>query len=232
MLMNTVNEPISSDKLLSTIAWKVDGHVEYALEGSIFITGALIQWLRDGLKIINTAPEVEQLALSVEDSGGVCVVPAFVGLGAPHWDPYARGSIMGITRGTTDAHIARAALESIVFQSAELLEAMRKEGGLELSELKVDGGASMNNLLMQLQSDVIGVPVIRPAQTETTSLGAAYLAGLAVGVYKDRDEISARWELDHKFEPSDNEGLRALYESYWHRAIERSMGWAKDRTNA
>ena len=191
MLLNTGHHPIpSQNKLLTTIAWKIGARIDYALEGSVFVGGAVVQWLRDGLNFFRSSEEVEALAGSVPDSGGVLLVPAFVGLGAPYWDSYARGIIVGLTRGTTRAHIARAALESIALQSAELLEAMRQDSGLALAEMRVDGGASRNDLLMQFQADVLGVPVVRPKVTETTALGAAYLAGLAVGFWESIEQIS------------------------------------------
>jgi glycerol kinase len=194
MLMNTGTEPIATkNKLLTTIAWRQGGKTNYALEGSVFIAGAVVQWLRDGLGIIKSAPEIETLASSVPDSGDVFLVPAFAGLGAPHWDAYARGAIVGLTRGTTAAHIARAALEGIAYQVSDILTAMQDDSGIQLAELRVDGGACKNNLLMQFQADLLGVPVIRAANTETTAMGAAYLAGLAVDFYKSKDEIASQW---------------------------------------
>lgn len=226
LLMNTGDQPIQSQhRLLSTIAWQIGGRVEYALEGSVFIAGALIQWLRDQLGIIASAPEVEALAASVDDSGGVYFVPAFAGLGAPHWDSYARGTLIGMTRGTNRAHIARAALEAIAFQSMELLEAMEKDSGIRLQELRVDGGASENSLLMQIQADLLQVPVVRASIAETTALGAAYLAGLATGFWSDRDEIRSRWKAAQSFIPSEqSEALREKV-SDWQRAVERSKDW-------
>src|SRR5271165_2787759 len=217
MLMNTGTKPIASkNKLITTIAWRQGGQTYYALEGSVFITGAVVQWLRDGLGIIKTSAEVETLAASVEDSGGVLFVPAFVGLGAPHWDAYARGAIVGLTRGSTGAHIARAALESIAFQVTDVLTAMEADSGIKVAELRVDGGACANNLLMQTQADLLGVPVVRASNPETTAMGAAYLAGLAVGFYKSTDEISSQWGSDRTFEPkigSDERQRLALRDS-------------------
>lgn len=185
----------------------------------------MVQWLRDGLGLIRSSRDVEKLAASVPDSGGVVLVPAFTGLGAPHWDPYARGAMLGITRGTTAGHIARAALESIVLQVADLLTAMEADSGVQLTELRVDGGAAANNLLMQLQADLMGVPVARPAMHETTALGAAYLAGLAVGLWKDLDEVSARWQMERIFEPSMDPGRVAEMRALWARAVERARRW-------
>jgi glycerol kinase len=217
--------------LLTTVACSpatTDGHpqLNYALEGSVFVGGAVVQWLRDGLGFVTRAEEIEALASSVPDHGGVYVVPAFTGLGSPHWDPFARGSIVGITRGTTRGHIARAALESIAFQSAELLQAMQQDAAAPLRELRVDGGASRNNFLMQFQADLLGVPVIRPAVTETTALGAAYLAGIAVGFWTSTQEISARWRVDRRFEPAMSRESAAARMHEWSRAVERSLGWA------
>lgn len=226
MLMNTGQEPIASEnKLLTTIAWQLNGRTEYALEGSVFIGGAVVQWLRDGLGVIKDSSEVEKLASQVEDTDGMYLVPAFSGLGAPHWDPHARGTITGITRGTSAAHIARAALEAIAFQSADLLKAMTNDSGIELKELRVDGGASVNALLMQFQADILNVPVIRPKITETTALGAAYLAGLAVGFWESTDEISRQWAIDETFEPKmDAQKIQEHYAG-WHKAVKRAKGW-------
>ncbi|HEY9751161.1 MAG TPA: glycerol kinase GlpK [Allocoleopsis sp.] len=223
MLLNTGAKPIASHhKLLTTIAWKVGDRLDYALEGSVFVAGAVVQWLRDGLGIIKRSEEVEALACSVADNGGVYFVPAFVGLGAPYWDSYARGAIVGLSRGSTAAHIARAALESIAYQTADVLDAMRQDSQLSLSELRVDGGASRNDLLMQFQADVLGVPVVRPKVTETTALGAAYLAGLAVGYWQSEQEIVQLWQMDQRFEPTigadQREGLRAA----WRRAVSQA----------
>ena len=228
MLMNTGDTPVvSQNNLVSTVAWKLDGQLEYALEGSIFVAGAVVQWLRDGLGIIQTSAEVEALARRVDDNGGVYLVPAFTGLGAPHWDPYARGTLVGLTRGSTSAHIARAALESIAYQTADVLTAMTSDSGLELSELRVDGGATANDLLMQFQADILGVPVVRPKVTETTALGAAYLAGLAVGFWGGLDEIAAQWQVDRRFEPAMGDDQRAALTETWTRALDRARGWAQ-----
>lgn len=224
MLLNTGDRPIlSAHKLLSTVAWRINDHTSYALEGSVFIAGAVVQWLRDGLGIIRANTDVEPLACSVLDNGGVYFVPAFVGLGAPYWDSYARGTIVGLTRGSTSAHIARAALESIAYQTADVLDAMRQDAKLDLSELRVDGGASRNNLLMQFQADVLGVPVIRPKITETTALGAAYLAGLAVGYWQNTDEIVQQWELERLFEPTISADQRNTLRNGWQRAIAQTQ---------
>jgi glycerol kinase len=198
-----------------------DTGLSYALEGSVFIGGAVVQWLRDGLKIVRSASEIEALASSVEDTGGVYFVPAFAGLGAPHWDAYARGAMFGLTRGSTSAHIARAALESIAYQSADVLRAMQQDSGITLTELRVDGGATANNLLMQFQADVLGVPVVRPRVAETTALGAAYLAGLAVGYWKDAGEVAVNWQVDRRFEPSMPRERVAELVGGWERAIGR-----------
>jgi len=226
MLMNTGTDPIASkNKLITTIAWRQGGQTYYALEGSVFITGAVVQWLRDGLGIIKTSPEVEALAASVPDSGGVLFVPAFVGLGAPHWDAYARGAIVGLTRGSTAAHIARAALDSIAFQVTDVLTAMEADSGIKVAELRVDGGACANNLLMQTQADLLGVPVVRAANPETTAMGAAYLAGLAVGYYKSTDEISSQWASDRTFEPKIGSDQRQKLREGWNKALERAKAW-------
>jgi glycerol kinase len=226
MLLNTGTEAVpSTNKLVTTIAWKIGDRVEYALEGSIFIAGAVIQWLRDGLKIIRAAPEVEELARTVEDSGGVYLVPAFTGLGAPHWDQYARGTIVGLTRGSTSGHIARAALEGIAFQVADVLHAMEADSGISISELRVDGGAAANDLLMQFQSDILGVPVVRPQTLETTALGAAYLAGLAVGYWASVDDIRSQWQVDRRFEPAMAAEEASALRGGWTRALERAMAW-------
>ena len=227
MLMNTGPEARpSQNQLLTTIAWKTGPQLQYALEGSVFIAGAVVQWLRDGLGIIRSSAEVEALAESVPDSGGVYFVPAFSGLGAPHWDPYARGMLGGLTRGSGAAHIARAALESIAFQSADVLEAMVKDSGIALLELRVDGGAAANDGLMQFQADVLNVPVVRPAILETTALGAAYLAGLAVGFWKDQEEIARQWKTGKRFEPRMETGRREELRAGWFRALERAKSWA------
>lgn len=226
LMMNTGHEPIPShNRLLTTIGWGLDGQVVYCLEGSVFIAGAVVQWLRDGLGLIKNSAEVEELAASVEDSGGVYLVPAFVGLGAPHWDPYARGTILGITRGTTAAHLARAALESMAYQTRDLIEAMQKDAGIHLSELKVDGGASLNDLLMQFQADILNTRIQRPVVAETTALGAAYLAGLEVGFWQDTGDVERNWALDRQFDPGQDEAWRESNYRGWQRAIERSKQW-------
>lgn len=226
MLMNTGTKPIASkNKLLTTVAWRIDGRTEYALEGSVFIAGAAIQWLRDGLGIIRQSADVEALAASVPDTGGVYLVPAFAGLGAPHWDAYARGTLVGMTRGTTAAHIARAALEGIALQVMDILKAMEADAGIKLKELRVDGGASVNNLLMQMQCDLLGVPVVRPKVNETTALGAACLAGLAVGFWKNVADIAKHWQADRKFKPAMKAGVRSRITEGWKRALGRAMAW-------
>lgn len=220
MLLNTGETPIASEhKLLTTVAWKLHDRTTYALEGSVFIAGAVVQWLRDGLGIIQQSQEVESLAASVPDNGGVSFVPAFVGLGAPYWDSYARGAIVGLSRGSTAAHIARAALESIAYQTADVIDAMRQDSTLPLSELRVDGGASRNALLMQFQADVLGVPVVRPKVTETTALGAAYLAGLAVGYWANEQEIVQLWQMDKRFEPTVSTDQRQTWRDAWQQAV-------------
>ncbi|MGA7616181.1 MAG: glycerol kinase GlpK [Thermoanaerobaculia bacterium] len=226
VVMHTGSEVVSSGQgLLSTVA-AVDGRsLEYALEGSIFITGAAVQWLRDELGIIRTASDVEPLAATVADSGGVVFVPAFTGLGTPYWDPHARGTILGLTRGSTAAHIARATLESIALQSADVLEAMQRDSGITLAELRVDGGASTNDLLMQMQADLAGIPVVRTRVAETTALGAAYLAGLATGFWSSDQEIDRQWKADRIFEPSMDAATREEKLQTWHRAVERARGW-------
>ena len=224
LLMNSGERPImSSNNLLTTIAWKIGDKVNYALEGSIFVAGSVVQWLRDGLGIIRSSSEVEELAASVPDNGGVYFVPALTGLGAPHWDQYAKGSIYGISRGTNGAHIARAALEGIAFQTMDIVNAMQKDAGITLKELKVDGGASRNNLLMQFQADILGTSVIRPTVTETTALGAAYLAGLAVGYWESIDHIKSQWGVEREFNPSaDPEAVQSL-KAGWADAIRRTL---------
>jgi glycerol kinase len=228
VVMNTGAEAVSSKQgLLSTIAWRVGSSAaHFALEGSIFVTGAAVQWLRDRLHLIRTAAEIEPLAASVPDTGGVVFVPAFTGLGTPHWDGYARGTIVGLTLGSTDAHIARAALESIALQTADVLTAMRRDSGIELTELRVDGGASVNDLLMQMQADIAGIPVVRARTAETTALGAAYLAGLAVGFWRNAGEIDEQWTPDRTFEPHMSAAEREAKIAVWHRAVERAKGWA------
>jgi glycerol kinase len=227
LLMNTGNKAVASaNNLLTTVAWQRDGATDYALEGSVFIGGAVVQWLRDGLKIIRTAGEIEALASSVPDNGGVYLVPAFAGLGAPHWDAYARGAMFGLTRGATSAHIARAALEAIAFQNVDVLTAMQKDAGIMLTELRVDGGATANNLLMQFQADMLGVPVVRPRVLETTALGAGYLAGLAVGYWQDAADVAANWRADRVFEPAMARDRALELSAGWNKAVERAKGWA------
>ena len=227
LLLNTGAKAVdSTNNLLTTTAWQLANSApQYALEGSVFIGGAVVQWLRDGLRAIKTAADVEALAAEVPDSGGVYLVPAFAGLGAPHWDPYARGAMFGLTRGSGITHIARAALESIAFQSADMLAAMEKDAGLKLTELRVDGGATANNLLMQIQADLLGVPVVRPKVLETTALGAAYLAGLAVGFWKDASDIQRNWQVDRVFEPTLPRARAAEMMAGWAKAVERSKRW-------
>ena len=226
LVLNTGDSPVPSQhRLLTTVAWRRPDELRYALEGSIFVAGAVVQWLRDGLGVIRRSEDVEALATSVPDTGGVYLVPAFAGLGAPHWDPYARGAIVGMTRGTTAAHIARAALEAIAYQARDVIQAMEGDAGRPLAELRVDGGASRNDHLMQFQADVLGVSVVRPAITETTALGAAYLAGLAVGVWSDVDEVAAQWREERRFEPSMSEDERSLRLHSWRRALERAREW-------
>ena len=226
ILMNTGEKFVkSSNGLLTTIAIGIDDRVTYALEGSVFIAGAVVQWLRDELRLIDSASETEQLAQSVPDTGGVYLVPAFTGLGAPHWDMYARGTITGITRGTGRSHIVRAALESIAYQTRDVLDAMMQDTGINLKSLKVDGGASQNNFLMQFQSDILGKEVDRPVVTETTALGAAYLAGLATGFWKSRDEIAQKWSMDRKFMPVMNIDEREARYSKWKKAVTRATLW-------
>jgi glycerol kinase len=231
LLQNIGTSPTRSrQQLVTTVAWQAGGRTEYALEGSVFIGGAVVQWVRDGLGLIRSAADIEPLAASVPDNGGVYLVPAFAGLGAPHWDPYARGTIVGITRGTTSGHIARAALESIAYQVADLLDAMAADAGIRLTELRVDGGAATNNTLMQFQADLLGVPVVRPAVTETTALGAAYLAGLAVGYWPSVDAITGQWQVDRRFEPAmPSSAAKALREE-WSAAVARAKGWESRRT--
>jgi glycerol kinase len=227
MLMNTGEKAVpSSNNLLTTVAWQINGVTHYALEGSVFIAGAVVQWLRDGLKIIRTAAEVETLASEVEDSGGVFVVPAFAGLGAPYWNQHARGTIVGITRGTTGAHFARAALDSIAYQTMDVLKAMEADSGISIKELRVDGGATANNLLMQFQSDMLQTKVVRPVITETTAIGAAYLAGLAVGFWKDLEEIQAQWQKEIVFSPKMEEQERNALSAGWKKAIQAAVSWS------
>tara|TARA_E500000331_G_C16976263_1_gene591521 strand:- start:13 stop:735 length:723 start_codon:yes stop_codon:yes gene_type:complete len=226
MLMQTGTRPkTSKNNLLSTVAWKIGNKTEYALEGSIFIAGAVTQWLRDGLGLIRKSADIEALAQTVDDNGGVYFVPAFAGLGAPHWDQYARGTMVGLTRGSNAGHIARAALEGIAYQVADVVKAMEKDAGLKLKELRVDGGASLNNLLMQFQSNLLGVPVLRPKVSETTALGAAYLAGLAVGYWKDKEDIAVQWQVDTQFDPKMNLKQVKKLTLGWQKALGRSKDW-------
>ena len=226
LLMNTGASAVASaNNLLTTVAWQREGKTDYALEGSVFIGGAVVQWLRDGLKIIRSAPEIETLAASVPDNGGIYFVPAFAGLGAPHWDAYARGAIFGLTRGAGAAHIARAALEAIAFQNVDVLASMQKDAGITLTELRVDGGATANNLLMQFQADILGVPVVRPKVLETTALGAGYLAGLAVGYWKDAADVAANWKVDRVFQPAMDRGRAQQLLAGWNKAVERAKHW-------
>jgi glycerol kinase len=229
MLMHTGQQAVASKhRLLSTIAWRTAEGTEYAMEGAVFIGGAAVGWLRDGLGVIKSSADVEPLANTVPDSGGVSFVPAFTGLGAPDWDPYARGAIIGITRGTTTGHIARAALDGVALQVADLLEGMHNDLGEELTQLRVDGGASVNDTLMQIQADVLQIPVVRPHVTETTALGAAYLAGLAAGVWPNRDTIRRQWRVDRQFDPKISADEAAALRATWRRAVERTKGWAQD----
>ena len=229
MLMNTGTEPRwSSDGLLTTIAWGLKGTVTYALEGSVFVTGAAVQWLRDELRIITSAAETEALASSVADTGGVYLVPAFAGLGAPYWDQYARGALVGLTRGTGRAHIVRATLESVCYQTRDVLEVMRADAGLPITEARVDGGMVVNNAFLQLQADIAGLRVVRPAVTETTALGAAYLAGLQAGYWADQGEIARQWAQDRVFEPTTDDASRAAGYRGWKRAVDRARDWARD----
>jgi len=226
ILMNTGEKIVSSKNgLLTTIAWGVNGKVEYALEGSIFIAGAVVQWLRDELRMINSSEEIEKYALKVKDTNGVYLVPAFVGLGAPYWDMYARGTIVGLTRGANKEHILRAAEESIAYQSRDVLEIIQKDSGIGLKKLKVDGGAVRDNFLMQFQSDILGVPVVRPQVIETTALGAAYLSGLAVGYWKDKEEIAQKWKVDKEFSPNMDEKIKEKLYKGWKKAVSRSLSW-------
>ncbi len=228
MLMNTGETPVySKNGLLTTIAWGIDGKVNYALEGSIFVAGAAIQWLRDEMKLIDTAPDSEYMASKVKDTNGVYVVPAFVGLGAPHWDQYARGTIVGLTRGANKYHVIRATLESLAYQTNDVLKAMQEDSGITLKSLKVDGGACANNFLMQFQSDIIGAPVDRPICIETTALGAAYLAGLAVGYWKNKEDVVENWQISRTFTPSLDAAVRDELIAGWQKAVKYSFGWAK-----
>lgn len=229
LLLNTGDSPVASEnQLLTTIGWGVDDQIVYCLEGSVFVAGAVVQWLRDGLGLIERSADIEELATQAADSGGVFLVPAFVGLGAPYWDPYARGTILGITRGTSASHLARAALESIAFQTCDLIEAMQQDAGLKLECLRVDGGASTNDLLMQFQADILGAKVHRPVVSETTALGAAYLAGLAVGYWEDVDDVQRHWVLDREFAPRLPADERATRYHRWRRAVDRALDWAQE----
>jgi glycerol kinase len=227
VVMNTGPKPVLGEGVITTIGWQISGQQpQYAMEGSIFVAGAAVQWLRDGLGIIKEASEIEQLASSVPDTGGVYFVPALVGLGAPYWDPYARGTIVGLTRGTNRGHLARAVLEAMAYQTRDAIEAMEKASGLDMRELRVDGGAAANNLMLQMQADILGTPVVRPRITETTALGAAYLAGIGVGEL-DQGSITSQWALDTRFEPDMDPAIRETLCRNWKRAVERSRGWAE-----
>ncbi|RZU41954.1 glycerol kinase GlpK [Edaphobacter modestus] len=233
MLLNTGTTPVASkNRLLTTVAWKIGNTVEYALEGSMLVAGAVVQWLRDELQMIRSSAEVEQLAATVSNSNGVVLVPAFAGLGAPHWDPYARGSLLGLTRGTSRAHIARAALEGIALQATDVLEAMQNDSGLPLAQLRVDGGAAANNLLMQIQADVLGIEVVRPKNAEATVLGAAYLAGLAVGYWPDKETIASQWQVDRIFRPAIEPHDRSKTRATWKRALQRVSQWTREEETA
>jgi len=234
LLQNIGETPVTSkQRLLTTVAWKIGEKREFAMEGSVFIGGAVIQWLRDGLRLVRSAQEADRLAASVPDSGGVILVPAFTGLGAPHWDAYARGTILGITRDTRAAHIARAALEGIAFEVADLVDAMRADTGKQLPELRVDGGGSRSESMMQFQADILGIPVVRPAIIETTALGVAYLAGLAVGFWKDTGEINTQWKVDKTFEPKMQPARAAELRERWNEGVSRSKGWEpKEKSGA
>jgi glycerol kinase len=226
LLMHTGERPIASrSRLLATVAWQKGDRREFALEGSVFVAGAAVQWLRDGLGLIKSADEVERLAAEVPDNGGVYLVPAFTGLGAPHWDAYARGAVLGITRGTTASHLARATLEAIAYQTADILDAMQADSRISLKELRVDGGATRNNLLMQFQADILGVRVIRPRQSESTALGAAFLAGLGAGVWRTEAEIDAQWSAERVFEPDMTADMRRRLLTGWRKALDRAKEW-------
>jgi len=217
---------LSKNNLITDLAWEVGGEVNYAFEGVVFTGGAVVQWLRDGLKIIEKASDTEELARSVEDTGGVFIVPAFNGLCSPYWDPYARGTIVGITRGTSREHIARAALDSIAYQTRDLVDAMVSDSGITLESLRVDGGATANQYLLQFQADILGIPIEKPLITEMTALGAAYLAGLAIGFWQDKEEIAAQWKIEKVYEPRMSEDMREELYTAWKRAVERSFRWA------
>ncbi|HUC81354.1 MAG TPA: glycerol kinase GlpK [Flavisolibacter sp.] len=229
MLMNTGTKPVTSNNnLLTTVAWKIGNEVQYALEGSVFIAGAVVQWLRDGLKIIQTSADVEALSLKAEDNGGVYMVPAFTGLGAPYWNQHARGMIVGLTRGSSDAHIARAAVESIAYQTMDVLKAMEADAGLSIKEVRVDGGATVNNYLMQFQADILDTTVVRPQITETTALGAAYLAGLAVGFWSDIKEVEAYWQKERGFDAGMPVETRTAHQKAWKKAIRAAQAWTEE----
>jgi len=229
MLMNTGDQPVySKNGLVTTIAWGLDGKVTYALEGSIFVAGAAIQWLRDEMRMVDSSPDSEYMAKKVDDTNGCYVVPAFTGLGAPHWDQYARGAIVGLTRGVNKYHIIRATLESLAYQTNDVLKAMRADSGIDLAALKVDGGASANNLLMQIQADLINAPVHRPKCVETTAMGAAYLAGLAVGYWASKEDVIKNWAIDRVFDPEIGEEERTQRLKGWDKAVKCSFGWAKE----
>ncbi len=229
LLMNTGDKAVmSKNNLLTTVAWKINGQTTYALEGSVFVGGAAIQWIRDGLMLVRTAPAINSLAETVEDNGGVYFVPALTGLGAPYWDQYARGGILGITRGTTDGHIARATLEGIAYQVYDIVKAMEADAGEKSKELRVDGGATASNLLMQIQADLFGFKIIRPKTLETTALGAAYLAGLAVGYWDSIDDIKSQWIVDREFEPKMEREKADKMLHYWHKAVKRVQNWEED----
>ena len=229
LLMNTGKTPVfSKNGLVTTIAWGLDDRVEYALEGSIFVAGSAIQWLRDQIKLLDSAEDSEYFAEKVKDTNGCYVVPAFTGLGAPYWDPYARGAIVGLSRGVNRFHIIRATLESLAFQTYDVLRAMEADSGIALSSLKVDGGASANNLLMQIQSDIIQTPVARPKCVETTAMGAAYLAGLAVGYWMSRGDVASNWQIDRVFQPAISQEEQARRLRRWHKAVEYTRNWEKD----
>ncbi|MDD3167921.1 MAG: FGGY-family carbohydrate kinase, partial [Eubacteriales bacterium] len=228
LLMNTGTKPVfSHNGMITTIAWGMNGAINYALEGSVFVAGAAIQWLRDEMKLIDRASDSEWMAREVKDTNGVYLIPAFVGLGAPYWDPYARGTIVGITRGANRFHVVRATLESLAYQTNDVLKAMEEDAGIKLTSLKVDGGACANNFLMQFQADIINVSVKRPVSIETTSLGAAYLAGLATGYWKSREDVSENWQVSRIFEPEMESGIRGELLSGWKKAVQASLGWAK-----
>jgi glycerol kinase len=231
LLQNTGERAVlSGNRLVSTVAWSLGGRTEYALEGSVFVGGAVVQWLRDGLGLIRGSAEAEALAGTVSDNGGVYLVPAFAGLGAPHWDPYARGTVVGLTRGTTAGHLARAALESIAYQVGDLIEAVEADSKTSFHELRVDGGAATNDLLMQFQADLLGLPVVRPAVTETTALGAAYLAGLAVAFWPSVDAIAGQWRAERRFEPRMPRNEADRLRSRWRAALGRAKGWVEAGT--